>query len=85
MPDLDIPERPGTQGLVISGPPRRTKQFEINTRAAGITPVDWSSLREIDATAQIRVKGYIDESGNLNIMSLRDAGILRPVIILKRL
>ena len=73
-PDLKIPERPGTQGIIISGPPRRTKKFEINTGAAGIRPINWSTLREIDATAQIRVRTYIDDTGNLNIYDLRDAG-----------
>lgn len=74
---LEIPMRPGVQGIVISGPPLRDLYFKINLRAAGIQPINWSELEIIDPTGEVTVQARVTKSGDLQFNrrdDVKDAG-----------
>lgn len=64
---LKIPPRPGVQGIVISGPVIEDLIFDIDLRAAGIKPLDWNRLTDIDRTADVTVRARVAQSGALLI------------------
>ncbi|MBN1560489.1 hypothetical protein JW998_09575 [candidate division KSB1 bacterium] len=62
---LEIPMRPGVQGIVISGPEIKDLLFEIDMTAAGIQPIVWEELKKMVQTAQIIVQARVSPSGDL--------------------
>lgn len=62
---LEIPPRPGIQGIVISGPSIEPLVFSIDLTKAGIRPLDWEQLRRIDPLTDVKVNAVIDEQGRL--------------------
>ncbi len=72
---LKIPPRPGVQGIVISGPVIEDLIFDIDLRAAGIRPLDWNRLTEIDRTADVTVRARVAQSGAL--LFNRDQGDIK--------
>jgi hypothetical protein len=71
---LTIPPRPGTSGIILSGPILKDLKFEINTSAAGLRQVDWNRLIAIDRTAVVTVRAFIEANGQLRF-SRKDRNI----------
>lgn len=63
--ELEIPPRPGIQGLVIAGPVIQPLFFSIDLSKAGIRSLDWRRLQTIDPHTDIKVNCRIDEQGRL--------------------
>ncbi len=64
---LEIPQRPGIGGIIITGPELRQLKFEINTYVPGRRSIDWSYLTEIAPSAAIRIEAEILQDGRLKI------------------
>lgn len=63
--ELEIPPRPGIQGLVIEGPVIKPLFFSIDLSKAGVRSLDWSRLQTIDPNTDVKVNCQIDEEGRL--------------------
>ena len=63
--ELEIPPRPGIQGLIISGPVIKPLFFSVDLSKAGIRSLDWRQLQTIDPHTDVRVNCQIDEQGRL--------------------
>lgn len=72
---LNIPPRPGIQGVVIAGPVIKDLVFDIDLRAADVTPLSWDKLEGIDRTAEITVRATVTENGHLRF-TRRDRDII---------
>jgi hypothetical protein len=73
---MEIPQRPGTKGIVITGPKLETLWFAIDLRVAA-TALDWQRLRTIDQHADVKIRARINE-GQLkfdrSLGDIKDAG-----------
>jgi hypothetical protein len=66
---LEIPQRPGIRGIVISGPVIEPLFFSIDLSSAGVRELDWRRLRRIDPYTDVRVHCRIDDYGQLVFQS----------------
>ena len=64
---LDIPPRPGIQGVLISGPTIEPLIFSIDLSKAGVRTLEWQRLETIDPHTDVKVSGQIDSQGRLFI------------------
>ena len=64
---LDIPPRPGIQGILISGPTIEPLIFSIDLSKAGVRTLEWQRLQTIDPHTDVKVSGHIDTQGRLFI------------------
>lgn len=62
---LEIPPRPGIQGIVITGPAIESLFFSIDLTKAGVRNLDWRRLQAIDPHTDIKVNCRIGEQGQL--------------------
>lgn len=63
---INIPERPGVKGILISGPRIDPMFFCIDVRKPGLVELDWDYLMAIDPNADIKINGRIDSKGRLH-------------------
>lgn len=63
--ELEIPPRPGIQGLVIAGPVIQPLFFSIDLSKTGVRSLDWRRLQAIDPHTDVKVNCRIDEQGRL--------------------
>ena len=69
--ELEIPPRPGVQGIVITGPRIKPLFFSIDLSRAGVRPLNWDQLRLVDPYADVKITANIDHRGRL-LFSQRD-------------
>ncbi len=62
---LEIPPRPGIQGLVIAGPVVQPLYFSIDLSKSGVQSLDWHQLQIIDPHTDVKVNCQIDVQGRL--------------------
>ena len=62
---LEIPPRPGIQGIVITGPTIESLFFSIDLTKAGVRSLDWRRLQAIDPHADVKVNCRIGDQGQL--------------------
>jgi len=60
-----LPERPGTQSLILTGPIIRPLIFAIDMSRPNISALDWSALRNIDITADVKIRAQVTDDGSL--------------------
>ena len=65
-PERLIPPRPGTMGIIISGPRIDIPLFAID-ESRGVALIDWNRLLENYPSTDITVPGIIDTLGSLRI------------------
>ena len=63
---LEIPPRPGIQGIVITGPRREPLFFSVDISKAGIQSLNWQDLEALDPLADVKVNCFVDERGQLS-------------------
>ncbi len=63
--ELEIPPRPGIQGLVITGPVVKPLFFSVDLSKSGIRPLDWHQLQTIDPHTDVKINCRVDEQGRL--------------------
>lgn len=63
---IDIPERPGVKGIMISGPTIEPLLFAIDLSKSGLVELDWQYLMAIDPNADIKINGTIDSKGRFH-------------------
>jgi hypothetical protein len=71
---LIIPQRPGVNGIIISGPPVRPLSFQIDLSRAGVRSLDWRRLESIDPTTDVRITARINAEGQLKIVNIMMEG-----------
>ena len=64
--EINIPQRPGVQGILISGPKIDPLFFSIDLSKSGVRQIDWIYLMSIDPGADIKVNAVIDSKGRLH-------------------
>ena len=62
---LEIPPRPGIQGIVITGPTIESLFFSLDLTKAGVRSLDWRRIMTIDPHADVKIECRIDEQGQL--------------------
>lgn len=77
---LEIPPRPGIQGIVVTGPIIESLSFAIDV-AGGGRELDWRSLNAKDSRADVRVRCAVNDRGELTIIEVlmeghTEAGLL---------
>ncbi len=60
-----LPERPGTRSLILTGPIIIPLKFTIDMSRPNISALDWSALRNIDVTADVKIRANVSEDGSL--------------------
>ncbi len=60
-----LPERPGTQSLVLTGPIIRPLVFAIDLSKPNISSLDWSALADVDITADVKILANVGPDGSL--------------------
>jgi len=63
---VEIPSRPGVQGIVISGPRIEPLYFSIDLTKGGVRSLNWRQLQTIDPHADVKVYCWIDDQGQLS-------------------
>ena len=63
---VEIPSRPGVQGIVISGPNIEPLYFSIDLTKGGVRSLNWRQLQTIDPHADVKVYCWIDDQGQLS-------------------
>ncbi|MBN2029350.1 hypothetical protein JW824_03810 [bacterium] len=63
--ELEIPPRPGIQGLIITGPVVKPLYFSVDLSKSGIRSLDWRQLQTIDPHTDVKINCQIDEQGRL--------------------
>jgi hypothetical protein len=61
---LEIPPRPGIQGIVVTGPVIESLSFAIDV-AGGARELDWRRLNAIDSHADVRIHCIVNDQGEL--------------------
>lgn len=72
--ELDIPPRPGVQGIEISGPLIQPVTFAIDASRPGLRRIDWDRLMAIDPGTDIKVTVSINRRGQLTVDTFDDGG-----------
>jgi hypothetical protein len=81
---IEIPPRPGIQGIIISGPVIKPLKFEIDPSKSGLMiPISWRDLRTIDPYTDVVVDCRIDSQGKLSILNVWDEGHTRAGNLIK--
>lgn len=62
---LEIPPRPGVQGVVITGPRIEPLFFAIDLSMAGVRELNWRRLRLVDPHADVKLTCTVDGRGRL--------------------
>ena len=62
---LEIPPRPGIQGILITGPVIEPLRFTIDLSKAGIRSLNWRQLQTVDPYTDVKVSCHIDDQGRL--------------------
>jgi len=60
-----LPERPGTQSLILTGPIIKPLVFTIDMSKPNLRSLDWSALKDIDLTADVKIRGRVGPDGSL--------------------
>lgn len=68
------PPRPGTSGIVLSGPIQKPLLFQIDFTKPGIRPIDWNVLQSLGTVAAIIVDVTISNDGRVAVRSVNDRG-----------
>ena len=63
--EVVLPERPGTQSLILTGPIIKPLVFAIDMSKPNLRSLDWSALNDIDLTADVKIRGRIGADGSL--------------------
>lgn len=63
---LEIPPRPGVEGIIISGPKIDPLIFSIDLERTGIVSLDWQQLQLVDPNAVITINADVDERGQIH-------------------
>ena len=71
---LEVPPRPGIQGIEITGEIITPVKFEIDISKPGLRDIDWTRLWAMDQGTDVRVTGHIDRRGHLTIAAFDDGG-----------
>ena len=71
---LDIPPRPGVQGIVITGAEIQDLYFEIDQDKSDITPLNWENLKIKDPNTDIKITYRVNDSGRLIFQEIQDVG-----------
>lgn len=71
---LEIPPRPGIQGIEISGPLIQPVTFAIDMSKPGLLRIDWDRLMAIDPGTDIKITTEINSRGQLTISNFDDGG-----------
>ena len=69
---LEIPQRPGIQGIVITGPIIEPLLFSIDSRVSP-KELDWEKLKNINPKADVLIKAKI-ENGKITKLKIHDIG-----------
>lgn len=64
--EINIPERPGVRGILISGPKIDPLFFSIDLSKSGVMSVDWDYLMSVDPGTDVKVNAFIDSKGRLH-------------------
>ncbi len=64
--EMNIPERPGVQGILISGPKIDPLFFSIDLSKSGVMQIDWQYMISLDPGTDVKVNGVIDNKGRLH-------------------
>ena len=67
---IEIPRRPGIYGILIDIPQEKPNLFAVDMLRS--ERLDWNLLQSIDFRADVRVYGYIDDDGRLNVRDVID-------------
>ena len=67
-----LPERPGTQSLILTGPIIRPLIFTLDFRRSKLQAINWEEIRNIDPTADVRITAMLTPEGTLKFDSIRD-------------
>jgi hypothetical protein len=67
---IEIPRRPGIYGILIDIPQEKPNLFSVDMLRS--ERLDWNLLQSIDFRADVRVYGFIDDEGRLNIRDVID-------------
>lgn len=62
---LEIPPRPGIQGIIIRGPEIHSLVFEIDLSKPGVRFLDWNALTQIDPNTDVKVSCRVNVRGRL--------------------
>lgn len=62
---MEVPPRPGVQGLIISGPRIEPLYFTIDLTRTDLENLNWKRLERTDPWADIKVKCKVDEKGRI--------------------
>ena len=62
---MEIPPRPGVQGIMISGPRIQPLYFTIDLTRSDLQNLNWKRLERMDPWADIKVKCKLDEKGRI--------------------
>ena len=67
-----LPERPGTQSLIQTGPIIKPLIFAIDMSKPNIQNLDWEALKDVDLTADVKINGRIGPDGSLLFDPIND-------------
>ncbi|MDZ7346865.1 MAG: hypothetical protein ONA69_08755 [candidate division KSB1 bacterium] len=68
------PQRPGTSGIVLSGPMQKPLLFQIDFTKPGMRAIDWNVLQSLGTVAAIIVDVTISNDGRVAVRSVNDRG-----------
>ncbi|MCK5146184.1 hypothetical protein KAR48_05475 [bacterium] len=72
--ELEIPPRPGVNGIEISGPIVQPIVFSIDASKPGMRSLDWRYLKNIDVAADVTIHINVDHEGKGTIIKSDFAG-----------
>ena len=67
-----LPERPGTQSLILTGPIIRPLIFALDFRRPKIRSINWEEIRATDPTADVRITAMLTADGILKFDPVTD-------------
>ena len=70
--EIILPERPGTQSLILTGPIIKPLVFAIDISRPNIRSLDWGALKDIDLTADVKITGRVGPDGSLLFDPIED-------------
>ena len=63
---VEIPQRPGVRGIVVSGPMIEPMFFTIDLSRSGVRSLDWRRLMRIDPHTDVKMTCRVDDRGILH-------------------
>jgi len=67
-----LPERPGTQSLILTGPIIRPLIFALDFHRPKLQSLNWEEIRNTDPTADVRITAVVAPDGTLMFDSVQD-------------